>query len=113
MRREDRGIGGPVGPLAVGRKAPPIEAAAASDRLGWVGLEAARYRAAPAWEYYPPALTHHRLVLCARPPEELELRYEGVKRHVAPPAGSGFVVPAGSPGRGRWSGGYDWAPIFP
>jgi AraC family transcriptional regulator len=112
MRQEDPGRGGPLGPLALWRKILPIEEAAASDRLGWVGLEAARYRAAPAWEYNPPALAHHRLVLCARPPEELHLRYEGVKRHVAPPVGSIFVVPAGSPGRVRWSGCYDWLHLF-
>jgi AraC family transcriptional regulator len=112
MRQEEPERGGPPGPLAVWRKILPIEAAAASDRLGWVGLEAARYRAAPAWEYNPPALTHHRLVLSARPPEELDLLYEGVKRHVPPPAGSIFVVPAGSPGRVRWSGCYDWLHIF-
>src|SRR5260370_35231473 len=102
MRREDRGIGGPVGPLAVGRKAPPIEVDAASDQLGGVGLEAARYRAAPTWEYNPPALTHHRLVLSARPPEEMDLRCEGGKRPVPPPAGSIFLLPAGGPGRARW-----------
>jgi AraC family transcriptional regulator len=112
MRQQEPGRGGPLGPLAVWRKILPIEEAAASDRLGWVGLEAARYRAAPAWDYNPPALTHHRLVLCARPPEELDLLYEGVKRHVPPPAGAIFVVPAGSPGRVRWSGGYDWLHIF-
>ena len=38
------------------RKIVPFEAAAASDRLGWVGLEAARYREAPASELNPPAL---------------------------------------------------------
>jgi AraC family transcriptional regulator len=112
MRQEKPGLGGLLGPLAVWRKILPIEPAAASDRLGWVGLEAARYCAAPAWEYNPPALTHHRLVLSTRPPEELDLRYEGVKRHVAPPAGSIFVVPAGSPGLVRWSGCYDWVHIF-
>ena len=79
------------------RKIIPFEAAASSDRLGWVGLEAARYRGAPAFELNLPAITHHRLVLFARPPEELDLRYEGVKRHVPPPAGSISVVPAGSP----------------
>jgi AraC family transcriptional regulator len=112
MRQEEPEPGGPPGPLAIWRQILPIEAAAASDRLGWVGLEAARYRAAPGWEYNPPALTHHRLVLSARPPEELDLVYEGVKRHLPPPAGSIFVVPAGSPGLVRWSGCYDWLHIF-
>src|SRR6185369_17160971 len=88
------------------------EADAASDRLGWVVLEAARYRAAPGSELHPPALTHHRLVLFSRPPEELDLRYDGVKRHVPPPAGAISVVPAGVPARWRWSGCFDWLHVF-
>jgi AraC family transcriptional regulator len=93
-------------------KVIPFQAVAASDRLGWVGLEAARYRAAPAWEYNAPALTHHRLVLVTRPPEGLELRFDGVTRHVPPPAGAIILVPAGTPGRVRWSGGFDWLHIY-
>jgi AraC family transcriptional regulator len=112
MRQEEPGRGGPLGPLAALRQIIPFEADAASDRLGWVGLEAARYRAAPASELNPPGLTHHRLVLFARPPDELDLRYEGVKRHVPPPAGSISVVPAGSLARWRWSGSFDWLHIF-
>src|SRR4051812_10879449 len=72
MRQEEPGRGGPIRPLDW-RKDLPFEAAAASDRLGWAGLEAAHYRAAPAAEVNSPALTHHRLVLVARPPEELDL----------------------------------------
>jgi AraC family transcriptional regulator len=86
------------------RKIAPIEDAAASDRLGWVGLAAARYCEAPAFEFTAPAITHHRLVLFTRPPEELDLMYEGVKRHVPPPAGAITLVPAGSPHRVRSSG---------
>jgi len=44
----------------------PFQAVATSDRLEWAGLEAARFRASPAWEYNAPALTHHRLVLVTR-----------------------------------------------
>src|SRR5215472_16259787 len=94
------------------RKVIPFQAVAASDRLGWVGLEAARFRASPAWEYNAPALTHHRLVLVTRPPQELELRFDGVKRHVPPPAGAIILVPAGIPGRVHWSGGFDWLHIY-
>jgi AraC family transcriptional regulator len=94
------------------RKAIPFQAVAASDRLGWAGLEAARYRASPAWEYDAPALTHHRLVLVTRPPRELELHFEGVKRHVPPPAGAIILVPAGTPGRVRWGGGFDWLHVY-
>jgi AraC family transcriptional regulator len=112
MRQEKPGRGGPVEPLAALRKFVPFEAAASSDGLGWVGLEAARYREAPASELNQPALNHHGLVLFARPPEELDLLYEGVKRHVPPPAGSISVVPAGSPARWRWSGCFDWLHIF-
>ena len=103
MRQEEPGRGDPIGLLDL-RKLLPFEASAASDRLGWVGLEAARYPEAPASELSPFALTHHTLVLFARPPEELDLRYEGVKRYVPPPAGSISVVPAGSPARWRLSG---------
>src|SRR5262249_28610506 len=71
MRREERGGGDWIGP-GDWLKIVPFEPCAASDRLGWVGLEAARYRE-PASELSPPALTHHRLVLFARPPEEMDL----------------------------------------
>ncbi len=75
----------------------PFRTDAASDRLGWVGLQVARCRAEPAFERSVPALTHHRLVFVAQPPDELDLRYEGVKRHVPSSAGSITLVPAGSP----------------
>jgi hypothetical protein len=74
MPQEEAGRGDPIGPLDL-RKIVPFEPAAASDRLGWVGLEAVRCRAEPAVELNPPALTHHWLVLFARPPAELDLRY--------------------------------------
>jgi AraC family transcriptional regulator len=90
----------------------PSKPVAASDRLGWVGLEAARYRAARASELSPPALTHHRLVLFIRPPEELYLRYEGVKRQVPPPAGSISLLPAGIPSQWCPSGSRDFLHIY-
>ena len=43
----------PIGPLDW-LKAIPFEPAASSHRLGWTGLEAARYRAAPASELNAP-----------------------------------------------------------
>jgi AraC family transcriptional regulator len=103
--------GDPIRPLDW-LKVIPFQAVAASDRLGWVGVEAARYRASPTWEYHAPALTHHRLVLVTRPPQELDLRFEGLKRHVPLPAGAIILVPAGTPGRVRWSGGFDWLHIY-
>jgi len=111
MRQEEPGVGGPIGSLDW-RKILPFEAAAASDRLGWGGLEAARCRAEPAFERDVPALTHHRLVLVTRPPEDLELRYEGVKRHRPTPAGTITLVPAGTPVWARSSGHKDELHIF-
>jgi AraC family transcriptional regulator len=110
MRQEEPGRGDPIGPLDW-LKMVPVEPAAASARLGWVGLEAARYRAAPASELNQPALTHHWLILFARPPEEQDLLYEGVKRHVPPPAGAVSLVPAGTPARWRCSGRRDFLHI--
>ena len=101
MRQEEPGLGGPLGPFAVRRK---VEPCASSVRLGWVGLEAACYCETPAAELDRPALTHHRLILFGRPPEELDVLYEGVKRHVPPPAGSIMLMPAGGPHWVRTSG---------
>ena len=111
MRQEELGRGHPIGPLD-GLKILPHETAASSDQLGWVGLEAAHCRAAPAFDLNLPPLTHHRLFLFARPPDELELLYEGVKRHVPPPARSISLVPAGCPARVRSSGCKDELHIF-
>src|SRR5262245_37926204 len=98
--------GDPIRPLDWYRILP-FDAAAASDRLGWVGLVAARYCEPPASELNLSPLTHHTLVLFARPPEELDLRSEGLKRHVPPPAGAISLLPAGTPARWRWSGPND------
>jgi AraC family transcriptional regulator len=111
MPEEESIHGGLINPLDW-VKAIPFEPAASSDRRAWVGLEAARYRVPPASELSVPALTHHRLVLFVRPPEELDLRYEGVKRHVPPPAGAISLVPAGRPARVRTSGRTDQLHIF-
>ena len=103
--------GGPIGPLDW-LKAIPFEPAAWSDRLGWVGLEAVCCRAERAFELDQPALTHHWLGLFVRPPQELDLRYEGVRRHRPPPAGSIMLVSAGSPAGWRWSGRRDLLSIY-
>jgi AraC family transcriptional regulator len=103
MRQYEPGRGDPLGPLDW-RKILSFEPCASSDRRGWANLEAARCRAAPAAELEHPGSTHHRLILFVRPPEELDLRYDGVKRHVPPPAGAISVIPAGGTARWRWSG---------
>jgi AraC family transcriptional regulator len=111
MREEELRRGDRIGPLDW-RKLFPFDAVLSSVRLGWVGLEAARCRAERVFELHPPALTHHWLVLFLRPPEELDLQYDGVKRHVPPPAGAISLVPAGSPARWRWSGRRDLLAIY-
>jgi AraC family transcriptional regulator len=111
-RQQEQRRGGRTDAPLDWRKIIPFKPAASSDRLGWVGLEAARCRAEPAFERNVPALAHHRLVLVTRPPEELDLRYEGVKRHVPTPAGAITLVPAGSPVWARSSGHKDELHIF-
>src|SRR5262245_55785820 len=75
-------------------------------------MQAARCPAEPAFELSVPALAYHRLVVVARPPDELDLRYDGVKRHSPTPAGSITLVPAGSPAWARSSGHKDELHIF-
>jgi AraC family transcriptional regulator len=112
MMPEEEPVRGPlIGPLDW-LKILPSEPVASSDRLGWVGLEAARYRAERPAEHSPPALTHHRLVLFIRPPEELDLEYDGVKRHVPPPAGAVSLVPAGCPSRWRPRGRREFLHVY-
>jgi AraC family transcriptional regulator len=103
MQPEKSERGDAIGPLDW-RKIVPLESITTSHQLGWVGLAAARCRGASAYELHPPALSYHRLVLFAWPSEELEVRFEGVKRHVPPPAGAIILVPAGTPARWRWNG---------
>jgi AraC family transcriptional regulator len=79
----------------------PFAASAWGSR---VSMLAAHYRDAPATEVEVPPSTHHSLVLVYRPPENCEIHYEDVKRHLPPPAGSILIIPAGVPVRWRWSG---------
>jgi AraC family transcriptional regulator len=67
-------------------------------------LEAARFSDLADAEFVRPAITHHSLILFTRPPNELDLRFEGVKRHWPPPIGSISIVPAGVPTLWRWRG---------
>jgi AraC family transcriptional regulator len=111
MQQDEAGLSGPLGPLDW-RRILPFEPDASSERLGWVGMQGARYRAARASEFGAPAITHHRLVLFIRPPEELDVLYEGVKRHISPPAGSVSLVPAGTSSWWRSSASKDHLHVF-
>jgi AraC family transcriptional regulator len=111
MDRETPGHDSALGPrMRAG--VVPFAPSAASDRLGWVGMEAARYADLPDAEVEVPPSTHHTLVLFIRPPKEMDLRYEDVDRHLPAPAGSISVIPAGSPVRWRWSGAKDSLHVF-
>jgi AraC family transcriptional regulator len=97
MRQENPGTRGAFAPVDFRNVCPIAKASRASGVLVWGGLEAARFDGVIDFECAYPPMTHHRLGLLIRPPEELDLRYDGVRRHVPPPAGSIYVVPAGTP----------------
>ena len=103
MQREPAESGPLLGPLEY-HSLVPVEPTAASHGLGWTGLEATRFSDLGDAEFERPALTHHSLILFTKPPDELDLRYEDVKRHRPPPMASVSVVPAGIPTRWRWRG---------
>src|SRR5262249_59634109 len=113
-QKESRSTSAPRGPLAAPRKSLPSGAPPRTDGRGGGGRGAPPYGEPPAVDeaLNVPAITHHMLILFARPPEELELRYEGVKRHVPPPAGSVSLLPAGSPARVRSGGHKDELHVF-
>ena len=101
MQREPAESGRLLGPFERGSLVAPT---AASVRLGWTGLEAARFTDVASSEFERRPLTHHLLILHTRLPDELDLRYADVKRHRPPPLGSVSVMPAGIPIRWRWRG---------
>jgi AraC family transcriptional regulator len=80
--------------------------------MGWKGLQAIRIES-PGGEFSAViAPSTHVLVLSVRPPERMDLRYEGVNRDMPPPAGSIAVVPAGSSVLWRWQGSNDSLLIY-
>jgi AraC family transcriptional regulator len=111
MNAETEGHGGAVAPRERARLVS-FAPSAASDGLGWVGMEAFHYPDLRDTEVDVPPLTHHTLVLVNRPPDELDLQYEDVDRHAPPPAGSISVIPAGIPVRWRWGGSKDSLHVF-
>jgi hypothetical protein len=83
MRQQEPGFSGLLRPLELIEHFPgkPL---AASDRRGWVDLEALRYRDQPPNTAFQPPLTHHSLLLFLRTPKEFETQYDGVNRVVPP-----------------------------
>jgi AraC family transcriptional regulator len=90
------------------QKLYPFAPSATSSGMGWEALQALRWRKVPASgevSYFP--MSQHKLVLMIRPPEKMDLRYEGVKLDRPVPAGSILVMPAGSSREIRWQGSID------
>jgi AraC family transcriptional regulator len=85
---------------------------ATSHHLGWLGLQAVRYRNLATNEIHMPALAQHLLILHTKPPTEGNFRYEGIKREIPPPVGSITVVPVGSVIECRWRGTKDGFHIY-
>jgi AraC family transcriptional regulator len=85
---------------------------ATSHNLGWVGLQAVRYRDSATNEIHGPPLSQHLLMLMTKPPAKMRLRYEGGKRDIPPPAGSIAVMPVGSVAEACWQGTKDSLHIY-
>jgi hypothetical protein len=62
MQQETSQGGGPMGPLDC-LKIVPFVPDTSSYQMRWVGLEAVRWRAGPAVDLNPPAISHHSLLL--------------------------------------------------
>ena len=90
----------------------PVIPNAASFELGWTGLQAVRYRDSLTNEFSAPPISQHALILVTRPPEQMNLRYEGVKLDKPPAAGSVAVMPAGSVSLWHWRGSKDSLHIY-
>src|SRR5262245_66051834 len=101
MQRESLESGRLLGPLE-NHELIPVGPTVLSQGLGWTGLEATRFSDWGDADFERPALTHHSLVLITKPPDELDLRYEDVKRHRPPRLGFVSAVPAGCPAHWCW-----------
>jgi AraC family transcriptional regulator len=104
MQREENSLND----LEAQQKLAPFNPVATSNGMGWNGLQAMHWRKIPASgeiSFFP--MSQHKLVLMIRPPEKMDLRYEGVKLDRPVPAGSILVMPAGSSREIRWQGSID------
>jgi AraC family transcriptional regulator len=95
------------------QKIVPFARLATSYGMGWKGLQAVRCRDSSGSEFSGEGTSRaHAVVLTIRPPEKVDVRYEGVKRDMPPPAGSIALVPAGSSVLWRWQGSKDSLVIY-
>jgi AraC family transcriptional regulator len=122
QERTDPGVTGFLGLMAweksyepaVGlpRNLRPAVPNATSQNLGWVGLQAFRYRNSAPNEVHWPPLSQHLLLLITKPPAKMRFRYAGGKRDLPPPAGSIAVMPVGSEAELCWQGTGDCLNIY-
>ena len=122
QERTDPGVTGFLGLMeweksyepAVGlpRHLRPAVPDATSQNLGWVGLQAFRYRNSAPNEVHWPPLSQHLLLLITRPPAKMRFRYAGGKRDLPSPAGSIAVMPVGSEAELCWQGTGDCLNIY-
>jgi AraC family transcriptional regulator len=95
------------------QKIYPFTPSATSSGMGWDALQAIHWRKIPASgeiSFFP--MSQHKLVLMIRPPEKMDLRYEGVKLDRPVPGGSILVMPAGSSREFRWQGSAEALDIY-
>src|SRR5260221_2702634 len=98
--------------LGLPRNLRPAVPDATSQNLGWVGLQAFRYRNSGPNEVHWPPLSQHLLLLRTRPPAKMRFRYEGGKGDLPPPAGAIAVMPVGSEAELCWRGTKDTFHIY-
>jgi AraC family transcriptional regulator len=94
------------------RNLHPMVPDATSHNLGWVGLQAVRYRNNAANELHWPPLSQHMLILMTKSPAKMRLRHGGGKRDIPPPAGAIAVIPVGSEAEVCWQGTADCLHIY-
>jgi AraC family transcriptional regulator len=99
--------------LEAAQKIIPFAPSATSYGMGWEALQAIHWRKIPGsgeCSFFP--MSQHKLVLMIRPPEKMNLQYEGVKLDRPLPAGSILVMPAGSSREMGWQGGIDSLDVY-
>ena len=80
---------------------------ATSQNLGWVGLQAVRYRDLTTNEIQIPAVCHHLLILHTKPAPIMNYGWEGAKRETSPTVGAISVIPSGNITECCWRGTKD------
>jgi AraC family transcriptional regulator len=108
MRKEENSLK----ELETLQKTVPFALCATSYGMGWKGLQAARMESPVSGFSGSGTPKTHVLGLILRPPEKMNLQYEGVKRDRPPSAGSIVVVPAGSSVLVRWQGSIDELHVY-